>query len=320
MQRASSWFIHVCVNSVKLVSFALGALAIAAMAPACAREYSNPREQSASQTDSINITISAPYKVKTLDFFVYRDSLNRPLESHLRLNNEEIGKSAELFEEGVERMNAEAGQEQSKAAGQEPDNAIFKLPSMRGAKIVVAIGNSPYEFNLKALQSFDSAELLTMYYRYENPQFPLMSAISYSDDSAISLSLKALLCPVKVLSISNSTDKLLSHPRLSLRKINASAEMLRSDGFRPSVTIDSPAEISHPQMMFSQLPTDLGAATCYPMIILYCYPQDSESSLGTPRTEIVLSADVDGATRHYVTTLPKAGRGQTIAVNLNIGP
>lgn len=337
MQRASSWFIHVCVNSVKLVSFALGALAIAAMAPACAREYSNPPEQSALQSDSISITISAPCNVKTLDFFVYRDSLNRPLESHLRLNNDkirksadlckgmdekadkergeatgqEIGKSAELFEERVERVNAEAGQELGKAS--------FKLPSIRGSKIVIAIANSPYEFNIKALQSFDSAELLTMYYRDENPQFPLMSAISYSDEDSISLRLKALLCPVKVLSISNSTNKLLSHPRLSLRKINASAEMLRSDGFRPSITIDSPAEISHPQMMFSQLPLDLGSYTCHPMTTLYCYPQDAETSLGTPRTEIVLSAEVDGTTRHYATPLPKAGRGETIVINLNIG-
>ncbi len=332
MQRASSWFIHVCVNSVKLVSFALGALAIAAMAPACAREYSNPQEQSASQSDSISITISVPYKVKTLDFFIYRDSLNRPLESHFRLNDEkgknerdnasgiEEGKSAELFEERGEKMNAEAGQKPGKAAGQEQSKANFKLPSSRGSKIIIAIANSPYEFNLKALQCFDSAELLTMYYRDENPQFPLMSAISFSDENSISLNLKALLCPVKVLSISNSTDKLLSHPRLSLRKINASAEMLRSDGFRPSITIDSPAEISHPQMMFSQLPFDLGYDTCHPMTTLYCYPQDAETSLGTPKTEIVLSAEVDGSTQQYATPLPKAGRGETIVINLNIRP
>lgn len=328
MQRASSWFIHVCVNSVKLVSFALGALAIAAMASACAREYSNPQEQSASQSDSISITISAPCNVKTLDFFVYRDSLNRPLESHLRLNNDKIRKSADLCKgmderadkEGGERVNAEAGQKPGKAAGQELSKANFKLPSSRGSKIIIAIANSPYEFNLKALQCFDSAELLTMYYRDENPQFPLMSAISFSDENSISLNLKALLCPVKVLSISNSTDKLLSHPRLSLRKINASAEMLRSDGFRPSITIDSPAEISHPQMMFSQLPLDLGSDTCHPMTTLYCYPQDTETSLGTPRTEIVLSAEVEGSTQHYATPLPKAGRGKTIVINLNICP
>lgn len=306
----------------------MGALAIAAMASACAREYSNPQEQSASQSDSISITISAPCNVKTLDFFVYRDSLNRPLESHLRLNNDKIRKSADLCKgmderadkEGGERVNAEAGQKPGKAAGQELSKANFKLPSSRGSKIIIAIANSPYEFNLKALQCFDSAELLTMYYRDENPQFPLMSAISFSHEDSIFLKLKALLCPVKVLSISNSTDKLLSHPRLSLRKINASAEMLRSDGFRPSITIDSPAEISHPQMMFSQLPLDLGSDTCHPMTTLYCYPQDTETSLGTPRTEIVLSAEVEGSTQHYATPLPKAGRGKTIVINLNICP
>lgn len=306
----------------------MGALAIAAMASACAREYSNPQEQSASQSDSISITISAPCNVKTLDFFVYRDSLNRPLESHLRLNNDKIRKSADLCKgmderadkEGGERVNAEAGQKPGKAAGQELSKANFKLPSSRGSKIIIAIANSPYEFNLKALQCFDSAELLTMYYRDENPQFPLMSAISFSHEDSIFLKLKALLCPVKVLSISNSTDKLLSHPRLSLRKINASAEMLRSDGFRPSITIDSPAEISHPQMMFSQLPLDLGSDTCHPMTTLYCYPQDTETSLGTPRTEIVLSAEVEGSTQHYATPLPKAGRGETIVINLNICP
>lgn len=320
MQRASSWFIHVCVNSVKLVSFALGALAIAAMASACAREYSNPQEQSASQSDSISITISAPCNVKTLDFFVYRDSLNRPLESHLRLNNDKIRKSADLCKGMDERADKEGGERVNSEAGQELSKANFKLPSSRGSKIIIAIANSPYEFNLKALQCFDSAELLTMYYRDENPQFPLMSAISFSHEDSIFLKLKALLCPVKVLSISNSTDKLLSHPRLSLRKINASAEMLRSDGFRPSITIDSPAEISHPQMMFSQLPLDLGSDTCHPMTTLYCYPQDTETSLGTPRTEIVLSAEVEGSTQHYATPLPKAGRGKTIVINLNICP
>lgn len=295
MKRASSWYIHVCVNhSLTLVRFALGALAIAAMETACAREFSPSGRQQPPASDSVSVAIFAQQKIRTIDFFIYRDSLNTPLEMHQRA----------VFE-----GNVHTGAE-----------TVLKLPSERGSRIVLAIANSPREFRIEALGSFDSAELLTMYYRDEDPGFPLMSAVKHCAEDQVKLRLKPLLCPVTLLSVSNSTDRLLSQPVISLKGVNGSAEMLRSDGFTAAFTVDSPAELAHPEMMQARLPKDIGSLTQYPGTRLYCYPQDIVGGFGSRGCELVFTASSEGETLTYSFPLPKVCRGDSIALGINIGP
>ena len=287
MKRASSWYIRVCVNYslCQLVQFALGAAALAATVTACAREYSIPQSVTQKQ-DSLEISFGAPYPIRSLDVFIYRDSLNRPLESHHRL------------------------------AGA----PSIKIPSHKGGRIVLAVANSPAPFRTEALGVFDSAELLTMRYRDENPLFPLMSACLRCEGDRTSLDLKPLLCPVRILSINNFSGSLLEEPVLTLSRINGSAEMLRADGFLPSFTINSPAEVAHPEMMRARLGTDIGAGTVYPQITLYTYPQDAESAFGGDGAILTLSAFANGQMRTFRFPLPLAGRGETVLMNLNIRP
>lgn len=298
MKRAFSWLFLVCVNSTPAFN-ALGALVIAAMVSACAREYS-PKKPTTTPVNSICIKLEAKARVKTLDIFIYSDSLNRPLEKHQRIEYPTFAPTLPWEPSEIEVY-----------------TDSLTLPCSKGGKIVIAIANSPYPFNIEALKLYDTAELLTMYYSDEDPAFPLQSAVSYGCTKAVSLKLKTLLCPVRVLSISNSTGKLLSHASLRLSKINSSAQILRSDGFRPESVIFSPEEVSHPQIMKASIPLDIGSSILYTNILLYCYPFDSATTLGTPPTEIILEAEQDGQMVSFVKELPQTTRGKSVIITLS---
>ena len=233
--------------------------------------------------DSMTVTVSADYPIRHTDFFIYRDIPTKPLESHLR------------------------------AAGR-----VAKLPSSIGDRTIVAIANCPREFRLEALGNFDSAERLVMYYRDEDPEHPLLSAVANTGEDGLHMELTPLLCQVLVVSVDNCTGEILQNPQVCLKGINARAEMLRSDGFRPAETVDFPDEVSHPAMMRAALPCDVGIYAQYPGIRLFCYPNDGEETIGTPRTSLVFSALVNGERKEWVFPLPAVRRGSTVPVHMVI--
>lgn len=233
--------------------------------------------------DSITISLSADYPIKHTDILIYRDIPTKPLERHLRT-----------------------------------DSMKVRLPPVGGDRIVVAIANCPREFRIGTLASFDSAEKLTMYYRDDNPEFPLMSCVETLEGENLHMSPVPLLCPITIVSMDNRTGETLQRPEVRLKAVNASAEMLRSDGFRPVETVDSPEEIARPSMMRSVLPHDLGLYTQYPGLKLYCYPNDGEETVGTPHTILVFSAIVCGTRREWYFTLPAVARGHAVPMNIVI--
>ncbi len=264
-------------------------IAVAVTATACAGDAGaapTPGEEIAetSLKDSVNIYISADYKINTVDVFVYRDRPTKPLETHVR---------------------SEGG-------------SPLRIPSAKGDRIVAVVANSPAEFNLEALSSFDSAELLTMYYRDEDPAAPLMSGTAESSEDEVRVKLTPLLCPVLLVSVENCLDSLVENATVTLRQVNAKAEIFRSDGFRPVETVDFPGETAHPAMMTAQLPCDVGLFIQYPELTLYAYPNDCKAALGIPQTELVLDYSVNGDERTLVSPVHPIRRGCTTVVELRI--
>jgi len=279
MHGSSHRFFHVfdCIFSSGV---AMGALAAAAMVPACVRECPAAYFQAPETADSLLVCLNFPGSaaVRTVDLLIWRDTLDRPLSAHARTGR----------------------------------TGAFKLPGPGGGCLVAAIANCPYELNTAALAHYESAELLTMLYRDEDPEYPLLSAVARSEGDTAALTLRPLLCPVKLRSIANGTGRLLRNPSVTLTHVNASAEMLRFSGFRPSETVDSPASVAHPEMMRARLPYDLGEGTLFPSLTLYTYPDDAAPGLGSLPAELVLTATVDGSPYTYRTPLPGCGRGETV--------
>ena len=234
--------------------------------------------------DTLHVRVSARHTIKTLDVFVYRDRPTKPLETHLRVEGSEVP----------------------------------EILSEKGDRIVAAVANSPAEFNIAALRSFDSIELLSMDYRIEDPAAPVMSGTLASAGNEPELTLTPLLCPIVLASVENCLDTLAEDVSVSLRQVNSKAEVFRSDGFRPVETVDAPEEAVHPKMMKARLPCDVGCYAQYPGITLYAYPNDCEAVLGIPQTELVLDYSLNGTRRSMVVPVHPLRRGESAPVRLRI--
>ena len=278
-------FFHV-FDCIVFTGVAMGALAAAATVPACVRECPAASFPAPETADSLLVCLNFPGSaaVRTVDIFIWRDTLDRPLSAHART----------------------------------ACTGAFKMPDPGGGCIAAAIANCPAENNTAALARYESAELMTMLYRDEDPEFPLLSAVARSDGDTAVLSLRPLLCTVKLRSVSNLTGKLLRGPSVSLSHVNASAEILRSSGFRSASTVDTPAGIAHPEMMRARFPSDIGEGTVFPAITLYTYPNDAPPGLGCVPAELVFTATVDGRPYTYTTPLPGCGRGETVNAQITL--
>lgn len=198
----------------------------------------------------------------------------------------------------------------------------LRLPYPGSDFIAVAIANSPGQIDPAALGSFDAAEALTMSYSNELAEAPLMSGTAQSSGSGtVFIRLTPLLCAVQLLSVDNCLQDrpLLKNPRVYFDYANASAQVLRQDGFRPSQTIESPAGLRSPELFFAALPEDIGYRRSEPGITLCCYPNDSPyATIGTPRTELVLEAEVEDGTVCFPTELPALPRGSVTGIRVVI--
>ena len=268
--------------------FVGGLIAAAVTVPACSNGNLHPGTAPAGSTsyckNALSILISAPGGVRSLDIFIYRDTLTRPLECHQRLE------------------------------GAVPDT--ITLDSRPGERLLVAVANSPAPFRLEALQRYDSAEQLEMYYRMEDPAFPLMSAACGFCEGPVKLELTPLLCRINFYHIANFTSQALSGARLQLKGVNSHVQLLRADGFRTVETEDNPAALACPEMMLRQIPGVIGDELSTPELTLFCYPFDGE---GPNNTTLVLSAvAADGEQREWTFPVPPLKRGASADMALTL--
>ena len=264
-----------------------GLIAAAVTVPACSKWNSHPGMAPAGSDSPVSGTFSlcfdAPGGVRSLDLFIYRDTLTRPLESHYRLD-------APL-----------------------PDT--LQLNSSLGDRLLVAVANSPAPFREEALQRYESAEQLEMYYREENPDFPLMTAVCSFSEGPVMIELSPLLCRVNIFHIANFTGQPLNSARVQLRGVNSHVQMLRADGFRTIETENNPLALAFPEMMYRQIPGDLGQELYLQELSLFCYPFDGEGPTGT---SLVFSALSNGEQREWSFPLSPLPRGGSAEMSLTL--
>ena len=199
----------------------------------------------------------------------------------------------------------------------EPHGEPFLLEVPPGEKTAVALANSPWAFRLDALAAFDSMELLQMRYELEDAAAPFLSGAAefcagLEEGAPVGIFLQPLLCAVELCSVFCDCpgEVLLEEPVVQLEQVNAAAEVLRRDGFRPVELVDAAAQLRSPQLMRAALPCDVGRYTQYPRTTLACYPNDAASpTAGTPRTRLVLQGRLSGQFCRWETVLPPVRRG-----------
>lgn len=183
-------------------------------------------------------------------------------------------------------------------------------------RIMVAIVNSELNFNTEALSRFDSIELLVWNFADDSPSTPVMSGTcEVAANGSALLTLTPLMSRVQLGEISNSMTGYLrlENPRLYLANMNNSAELLRTVGFRPTEASETVIRVP--------LPFDVGIFPQNPGTELFCYPNDTPGTIGTPATELVLECEIGGVTRSFSTPIPSLARNSTTRIDLSIsGP
>ena len=194
------------------------------------------------------------------------------------------------------------------------DTLSLKVPEDAGT--VICIANSPHAFNLNALARFDAMKQLRFNFLDDDPAEPVLGGMAVIRDGSCSLSLKPLLCCITLVSVANTLDgyELLEEPRVRLRDIPDSAEILRESDFRPAELIDAGP--------WTSLPYDVGYFPQKPGIRLWCYPNDTpENVLGTPRPCLEFECLILGKTCTFEVPMPPLPRGCSKEVELTVnGP
>lgn len=190
----------------------------------------------------------------------------------------------------------------------------IRIKGAKRLKTIVAIANSPRSFNRRAIERYDSIELLSYEFDEDSPEVPLMSGIcSLSPDAPGHIRLEPLLARVQLCEVSNTMRKYvrLEDPRIYLENMNASAEILRSSGFRPTEVLEGQRKVS--------LPYDIGIYSQHPLTELFCYPNDSDAaSMGTPRTSLVFECEIQGQTCRFPIPLESVARNKTLHVDITV--
>lgn len=184
-----------------------------------------------------------------------------------------------------------------------------------GGKIIVAVANSRSRLNKSALETFDSAELLTCAYAEEKPSAPLMSATTWmGSGSEIDLELTPLLCEISISEVTNNMNgyRRLEDPRVYLKNVATTAELLKESSFFPVETSSDTTGLKG--LMWERLPYDIGMYPQTPGTPLRFYPNSSE----TTRTILVFEFGVRNQTFRYEAVLPPSNRGRKLKATLKV--
>ena len=251
-------------------------LLTAVMVLICACTQAPSLHSDPSKTDSLTIHICSALPYHHIDIFIFADTLTRLLESHTRV-------------------------------GSDP---FLKLPAGRGDKLIVALADVRGSFGSTLPERYSTMERLTMNYADEDPGAPLQAGQgSGGTGRTVELNILPLLCPVSIRSISIAADAPLCGAVAQLERVNASAEILRMDGFHPGSTIDSPAGLANPLMMLRELPEDIGSNPMPTDIILWCYPNEDDDGPGGGCTRLLVTGTVGGNRMAWRIPLGKIRRG-----------
>ena len=190
--------------------------------------------------------------------------------------------------------------------------ASLEFKARKGPLIAVALANASCIGGLDAVSRYEEAESLCAEFELEDPYAPLMSGTALLESAAVVLiTLTPLMARVVLDEVCNCMTgyRRLEDPVIYLDNTAAFAEVLRTDGFRPSEFIPSARK--------RPLPFDIGILPQHPRAELFCYPNDAPSSSpGTPATVFVLEATVDGTPCRFPLSLGPVHRGGTVRLHL----
>ena len=275
-------FADVMKNIGILISFALAVPAL--VLPSCERiDDGIPEEKQGPDSLWTCIHLKDNPAVRHADIFVYSDGKMKKLEGFAHL-------------------------------GSASDSASFLLPV--GDKIAVCIANSGRQFNAEALGSYDSMEILRLYYSDEVKGTPMMrgTAVCCAGDT-LGINPESPLCSLVLTSVEHSFPnyKRLEDPVVYLQKANAFVEALKFDSFIPSETVSDTSGMRG--IMWDMLPCDIGMYPQHPGTSLQFYP--NESAL-TPTVLVVEGKVTGGEKCRFSTNLPLMSCGNTLEVQLEI--
>lgn len=230
--------------------------------------------------------------ISTLDFFIYSNEGTRSLEMHksLTMTGNEIVEEKDLW------------------------SAAEVASASASPRTVVVIANCPRAFNMDALRTKDSMDLLEFAFADDDPSCPVMSGEAvFTPGGSVTVRLTPLLTRVRICSVTNGMRnyQLLEDPSVRLCDLNPSARVLQMKDFHPVEFIS--------EGVLHRLPTDVGFYTQYPDVSLFCYPNDSpEITLGLPPTTLEFNCRIEGTDYTFPFDLPPLPRGSLLDVDLII--
>jgi len=244
-------------------------------------------EQVKETVDSSNFTIrlvdccqicnDSRGKILTTDIFVYGSGGTKNLEHYWR-------------EEGM------------------PDEIYFR--SSKEDKIVVAVANSPYVFNTKTVERYDSVGSIEFRRDEDDTVNPIMTGECIVEAASSSvIKLKPMMGRIVVTEVSNTMSQYrrLEDPRILLLNSNACIQAFQEDGFYPTETEEETEKVA--------LPCDVGMFTQYPCTEIWCYPDDGE---GANVTTLVLECEIKGNTCRFPVNVTPVRRNMTRTVEYRV--
>ena len=193
------------------------------------------------------------------------------------------------------------------------DTAQLRCPT--GETVLILLANLPADIDVGTVDRYESLELVKVEFDNDDPDWPASSGKFHLDlksDTLIQIVPVPLMSKVIVREVSNYLTgyKRLEDPRVRLTGRSASAELLRTDGFRLQETVPDATGI--------KLPCDIGIYPQYPGTVLHCYPNDSPDIIGSPPTRIELECVIDGSKAVFSSSLPSLGRGKIVSCSLSV--
>lgn len=256
--------------------------AVTVLICACTRAPS--LHSDSARPDSLSIHICSAPPCDHIDIFVFADTLTRPLEYHQRFRNP----------------------------------TFLRIPAGKGDKLVVALANVQGSFGALP-ERYSTMEHLTMKYADEDPKAPLQAGLCNAEAGKMAeLDIQPLLCSISIGRISLDEDAPLEDAVVQLVNVNAQAEVLRSDGFHPSTTLDSPEGLRHPLMMLQEIPFDIGSRPQDAGITLWCYPNEDEDAPGGRCTALRICGRLRGETKEYRIPLGPVRRGTNRKLDIEL--
>lgn len=188
----------------------------------------------------------------------------------------------------------------------------------KGRYSAVAVCNAYAPVNPIAVQRRDAFDSFKYSFTDENPASPLCcAAVEFEAGNDVTIVPRKHLCTVHLVSVCRQFRgelgrTVVQQPRVFLRNVPATVDILRERDFHPSGFIDLKPM---PGTICRNLGSDLGYDEQRPALELYCYPNDSPGTdIAAPHTKIAIEGRLNGQYHCWEADLGPIGRGRDIYV------